>query len=51
MAYENVTLTGDLEEPHKKNAITLALLRYWLGRILCMRREPEPFLAARGTPS
>jgi tetratricopeptide (TPR) repeat protein len=48
-AEDLVSLTRDLEKPYVDNPITLAIIRSWLGRILCMRREPEPFLAHVGT--
>jgi hypothetical protein len=47
-AKDLVSLTRDLEKPYTDNPITLAVVRSWLGRILCMRREPEPFLAHVG---
>jgi tetratricopeptide (TPR) repeat protein len=43
-AEDLVSLARDLEKPYVDNPITLAIIRSWLGRILCMRREPQPFL-------
>jgi tetratricopeptide (TPR) repeat protein len=43
-----IALTKDLENPYLNNPITLAIVRSWLGRILCMRRQPQPFLAHIG---
>ena len=43
-----VALAQDLEKSYLNNPIALAIERGWLGRILVMKRQPQPFLAHIG---
>ena len=39
-----VGITTSVEDAHGDNPLVRVALRIWLGRILCLRRQPEPFL-------
>lgn len=47
-AEELLAITERLEDIHGDNHVVRAVLRYWLGEILCMRRRPKPFLKRIG---
>lgn len=43
-AEELIAIIKRIEDTLTENHLARTVLRYWLGRILCMRRQPTPFL-------